>query len=81
MGEMADFNIEQGGGWGIDDYASWGPPVARSVRSSRRSRVPTCKYCGSTAVKWEQRKDKWILMDLATSKAHSCKEYFASKQT
>lgn len=70
MGDMVDYSISQGGGWGIDAPGSRPPPV-----STYRKKRTTCNYCGSTAVRWENRSGTWILTGTATNRSHSCPEY------
>lgn len=35
-------------------------------------RVPRCKFCGSTDVRWRQQTGKWVLFDLAPGVVHNC---------
>ena len=69
MGEMADWMLEQMDD-ALGDYSGefdewWAPECYR------QKKIPTCKYCGATPLKWKNIAGRWFLHE-KTGEVHDC---------
>jgi len=69
MGDIADTILERMDDT-FDDYDAWEDGFC----PKRVKKIPACRYCGKTPLRWRQINDKWVLHEM-DGHYHDCPEH------